>query len=181
VKRFAISASLLAVLVISTSLTHAQSKKSDDAPDKALMQQVLDAWSTMDPSKPAIFYSKSPDNVFFDIAPLKYNGWSEYEKGVTQVFTEYSALKLTVNDDARVHKDGKLAWSTATFRFDGTHKDGSKESSDARWSAVWQKEGGKWLIVHEHVSLPAGPPPAAAGQGGGDTKQYLLPRLHNWM
>lgn len=165
-------------LLASGTLAFAADKKAADAPDKALMQQVLDAWSTMDPSKPAVFYSKAPDNVYFDIAPLKYNGWSEYEKGVPQVLAELSSLKLTVNDDARVHKDGKIAWSTATFHFDGTRKDGTKESTDGRWTAVWQKEGGKWLIVHEHVSVPAAAPPAAAAGSG--TKQYLL-RPHNWM
>ena len=177
-KKLVSSTTLLTVLVLIASFTHAQSKKNADAPDKALMQQVMDAWSTMDPSKPAVFYSKSPDNVFFDIAPLKYNGWSEYEKGVQQVFAEYSSLKLTVNDDARVHRTGNSAWATATFHLDGTHKDGSKDNTDGRWTSVWQKEGGKWLIIHEHVSLPVGPPPAAAAGSG--TKQYLL-RPRNWM
>src|SRR5262249_47176540 len=141
-------------------------------------------WSTMDPSKPAPFYSTAADNVYFDIAPLKYNGWSEYAKGVQQVLAEYSSLKLTLNDDARVHRNGNSAWSTATFHLDGTHKDGSKESSDARWTAIWEKTAGKWLIVHEHVSLPAGPPPAAPGPGGGGGSgptRYVFPRMHNWM
>ena len=63
-KKLATSAILLTVLVLIATFTHAQSKKSADAPDKALMQQVMDAWSTMDANKPAAFYSKSPDNVF---------------------------------------------------------------------------------------------------------------------
>ena len=25
---------------------------------------------------------------------------------------------------------------------------------DFRWTVIWQKEDGKWLIVHEHVSAP---------------------------
>jgi ketosteroid isomerase-like protein len=165
-----VSLTLLAILllIVPGGFAQAQSTKSG-APDKALMQQVLDAWSTMDPKTAVVYYSTSPDNVYFDIAPLKYNGWSEYEKGVMQVFAEYSSLKLTVNDDVRVHHNGKLVWATATFHLDGTHKDGSKDNTDGRWTAVWEKSGGKWLIVHEHVSLPAAPP--AATQAGGGTKQ----------
>src|SRR5262245_6713570 len=122
VRKIAISMILFAVLIASVAISHAQAAKGG-VPDKALMQQVLDAWSTLDPSKPARFYSTAAGNVYFDIAPLKYNGWSEYEKGVQQVFAEYSSLKLTVNDDARVHHSGSSAWSTATFHLDGTHKD----------------------------------------------------------
>lgn len=174
------SSLLLGVLLLGVpnAFAQAQSTKSGP-PDKALMQQILDAWSTMDPKKAAVYYSTSPDNVYFDIAPLKYNGWSEYEKGVMQVFAEYSSLKLTVNDDAQVHHGGKLAWATATFHLDGTHKDGSKDNADGRWTAVWEKSGGKWLMVHEHVSLPAAPRAPAPPSSG--PKQYFLPRAHNWM
>ncbi|MCI0350482.1 MAG: nuclear transport factor 2 family protein [Acidobacteriales bacterium] len=132
-------------------------------PDKAYMQQILDAWSTLDPAKASVFYSRSPENVYFDIAPLKYNGWSEYEAGVKKLFATFSALKLTLNDDVRVHHKGNDAWATATFRVDETHKDGTKQSSDGRWTIVWQKQGGQWLIVHEQVSLPA-PAPAAVAE-----------------
>jgi ketosteroid isomerase-like protein len=33
-------------------------------------------------------------------------------------------------------------------------KDGKTEEIDARHTAIWEKRGGKWLIVHEHVSVP---------------------------
>jgi hypothetical protein len=25
-----------------------------------------------------------------------------------------------------------------------------------RWTVIWEKEDGKWVIVHEHVSAPMG-------------------------
>jgi ketosteroid isomerase-like protein len=39
-------------------------------------------------------------------------------------------------------------------------KDGSKEAMDGRWTLVWEKRGDDWLVVHEHFSVPLGPPPA---------------------
>ena len=159
----------LAVFLVTATTGFAQAKAAkSQAPDKALMQEILDTWSTMDPSKASSYYSKDPGNVYFDIAPLKYNGWSEYEKGVAQIFADYSSLKLTVNDDVGVHRNGKVAWATATFHLDGTHKDGSKDNIDGRWTVVWERSAGKWLIVHEHVSLPAAPP--APSQPGGAPK-----------
>ena len=158
VRRLTIWTALLCIGIPTCFVADAGQKNG--VPDKAFMQEILDAWSTMDPSKAAVYYSKNPENVYFDIAPLKYKGWDEYQKGVAQVLALYSSLKLTVNDDAHVHRDGKLSWATATFHLDGVHKDSRvKDDTDGRWTVMWQKEGGKWLIVHEHVSLP---------QGGGD-------------
>jgi len=35
-----------------------------------------------------------------------------------------------------------------------THKNGKVDMGDLRWTVVFEKQGGKWLIVHEHVSMP---------------------------
>src|SRR6266540_3483872 len=81
---------------------------------KAHMQNIMDAWSTLDPSKAAPFYSQEKGSVFYDIAPLKYAGWTAYSEGVKKVFADFSTLKITVGKDARVHPRGNLAWGTAT-------------------------------------------------------------------
>lgn len=118
------------------------------------MQQIMDAWSTMDPSKPAPFYSTDKGNVYYDIAPLKYVGWAAYAEGVQKVFADFSSLKLAVAKDAAVHTRGNLTWGTATWHMDVVLKDGKKEAMDGRWTVIWQKTGDDWLIVHEHVSVP---------------------------
>jgi ketosteroid isomerase-like protein len=133
-------------------------------PDKALMQEIWGAWSTLDPSNAARFYAKGP-HVFFDIAPLKYGSWDEYQTGVKQVLAGFSSLKCTVNDDAQLHPHGNLVWGTATVHETDVKTDGSKGEGDFRWTVVWEKQGGQWLIVHEHVSVPAsGGPPAEKKQ-----------------
>jgi hemoglobin len=134
------------------------------APDfKALMRKELDAWETLDPTKVAAFYAKDADNTFFDLAPLKYKGWAEYEEGAKKVLADFASVKFTINDDAQVHQHGNLGWATATFHADFVTKSGGKEPMDARWTLVWEKRGKDWLIVHEHVSVPL-PPAAAADQ-----------------
>jgi ketosteroid isomerase-like protein len=35
-----------------------------------------------------------------------------------------------------------------------TGKDGKTSPLNGRHTAVWEKIGGKWLIVHDHVSVP---------------------------
>ena len=129
--------------------------KVGSAPDKALMQQIWDGWSTRDPNNVAKFYATGP-HVFFDIAPLKYNSWDEYQNGVKAVLAGFSSLKCTVNDDAVIHPHGNLVWGTATVHESDVKTDGAKGEGEFRWTVVWEKQGGQWLIVHEHVSVPAG-------------------------
>jgi len=147
-------------LLMFAPTTTAQTRKSPmtkkaggPAPDKAYLQKIWDGWSTLDPTNVVKYYASGP-HVFFDIAPLKYNSWDEYEKGVKVALADYKLAKFTVNDDAAIHPHGDLAWITATVAFQMTKKDGKVEMGNFRWTAVFENEDGKWLTVHEHVSAP---------------------------
>ena len=59
-------------------------KSAGPAPDKAYLQKIWDGWSTLDPANVAKYYATGP-HTYFDIAPLKYNSWDEYVKGVQGV------------------------------------------------------------------------------------------------
>jgi ketosteroid isomerase-like protein len=149
----------LCVLALSLS-GFAQGKKpsmkksaAGAAPDKAYMQKIWDGWSTLDPANVAKFYATGP-HTFFDIAPLKYGSWDEYQAGVKGVLAGYKSAKFTVNDDAAVHPQGDVVWGTATVKEEMTTKAGKIEMGNFRWTVLWANEDGKWLIVHEHVSVP---------------------------
>jgi ketosteroid isomerase-like protein len=150
----------LCVLVLSLTTAAAQTKSSamkkspaGPVPDKALMQKVWDGWSTLDPANVEKFYAGGP-HTYFDIAPLKYDSWDEYEKGVKAVVGGYKSAKFTVNDDAALHPHGDLVWGTATISEQMTTQAGKIEMGNFRWTVIWENEDGKWLIVHEHVSAP---------------------------
>lgn len=156
-KRF-LSVSLCLILITLSAAAQARkpaAKKASagPAPDKAYLQKIWDGWSTLDPANTAKFYATG-QHAFFDIAPLKYNSWEEYEKGVKGVLAGYKSAKFTVNDDAEIHAQGDLVWATATVKDEMTNKAGKVEMGNFRWTVVFENEDGKWLIVHEHVSAP---------------------------
>ncbi|MGI9104414.1 MAG: YybH family protein [Terriglobales bacterium] len=166
---------LLLTLLLLSSLGFAQTKSAEKpaakparsaaassaaAPDKALMQQVLDAWGTLDIPKVAKFYDQSPNDVFYDVLPLKYQGFAEYGAGVQKNFADVASAKLTANEDAAVHHAGNWAWSTSTVKFSMTDKAGKTTNLECRWTAIWQKKGASWVIVHDHFSTPLPPEPA---------------------
>jgi ketosteroid isomerase-like protein len=139
-----------------TALCATSLPAQSDAEFKHMIQTYWQTWSHLDPDKSAIMYSKDPDLVFFDVAPLKYNGWNEYADGVKKAFATTASAKFTPNDDIKVTHRGNVAWTTETFHGVLTGKDGKTSEMNGRHTTIWEKAGGKWLIVHDHVSLPAG-------------------------
>jgi ketosteroid isomerase-like protein len=152
---FTVSLCLLAL----TLTGFAQSKKSPmskaagPAPDKAYLQKIWDGWSTLNPDNVVQYYATGP-HAFFDIVPLKYGSFEEYQKGVKAVLSGYKSAKFNVNDDAVLHLNGDLLWATATVTDQMTTTAGKVEMGNLRWTVVFENENGKWLIVHEHVSAP---------------------------
>ena len=123
--------------------------------NKKLIAGYYAAWNTLKTDNPASFYAKDADLVFFDVVPLKYNGWAEYKKGVEKAFFDnISAGKLTPNNDLKITRRGDVAWMSLTFHLSFTLKTGEAMNLDCRHTAIWMRRRGKWLIVHEHVSAP---------------------------
>jgi ketosteroid isomerase-like protein len=151
---FTVSLCLLSLTLNALAQTKNPMKKSaGPAPDKAFMQKVWDGWATLDPANVAQYYATGP-HTFFDIAPLKYNSWDEYQSGAKALLAGFQSAKFTVNDDATFHADGGVVWATATVKEEMTEKSGKVDMGTFRYTVVWQNESGKWLIVHEHVSAP---------------------------
>jgi ketosteroid isomerase-like protein len=144
--------------VLLVGILHAQTQSSaDKASDSAVrdtLHRLFAAWSDLNPAKTAHFYAKDRGLVFFDIAPMKYDGWSEYEAGVPKAFAPYKSGKFSLNDDLRVHRQGNLAWATATWGADLLKKAGGTEHMEGRYTGVLEKRGKDWLVIHEHMSVP---------------------------
>jgi len=148
---------VVGLMVCLAMLAAAQKKAAKTAAagavDKAYLQKIWSGWATFDAAGQKQYYAQGP-HVFFDIAPLRYASWDEYEAGVTKVLSGYKSGKCTVNDDAQIHKMGDGYWVTSTVEYELTSKTGKVEMGQFRWTAVFEKQDGKWLIVHEHVSVP---------------------------
>ncbi len=100
-------------------------------------------------------YWRSPRFVAFDIVPpLRFVGWDAYKKDWQAFFL---AFKGRLTDDPITFKlvvDGRIAYSEGTERMTGTLTDGTRTTIIVRATDVYRKIGGRWFIVHEHVSVP---------------------------
>lgn len=132
--------------------------KSAGAPSPALLSKIIAAWNTGDPANAAPYYDKTPADIYFDLAPLEYKGWDEYAAGVKQMFTAFESMNFRLHDDARIRNAGNTAWGTVTWSAQGKMKNGNGISMEGRWTCIWEKKASRWLIVHEHFSVPWSPP-----------------------
>ncbi len=144
----------LAILLIPAAIVQGADKPGGAAEFKTLIQHYWEAWSTLNPDNAAPMYAKEAGAVFFDIAPLKYNGWEEYKVGVKQTFASAASASFVPNDDLKVTRRGNIAWTSNTFRGTIHQKDGKTMELTGRHTAIWEKRGAHWIIVHEHVSAP---------------------------
>ena len=128
---------LFCMLALSFSALAASKPKktaSPGAPDKAYLQKILDGWGAGNVANMTQYYDQGDYN-FFDIAPLKYSNWAEYQKGVTELLKAYKSLKLTLNDDTQIHTDGNLTWTTTTVKEDAVTTAG-KHGTHVRIAAI---------------------------------------------
>jgi len=133
----------------------AQQKLTDDSTFHKLIDDYCAAWSAGNADAPAKFYAQNDGLVFYDVAPFKYNGWKEYRGGVQKEFLEGAdAIKLTAGKDLKVTRHGLMAWTTVTIHLYEKAKDGKTTDVDMRYTGIWERRGAKWLLVHEHLSVP---------------------------
>lgn len=131
--------------------------ETDRAADEAQIRDLINRWIEAFRSKSAdiAMAVHAREMVSFDIVPpLQYVGSEDYRRAWDAAFAAFEGtidielrdLHLTVRDD--------IAFSHSLNRFMGTMNDGSKSDYWFRWTACFQKFHGKWLIVHDHTSLP---------------------------
>jgi ketosteroid isomerase-like protein len=146
---------LVAVLFVCALSLPAVAQKKAGPDFNRIIKEYYAAWSTLNPDNPAPAYAKDADLVFFDIDPVKYTSWQQYHDNFkNNVAPGFTSLTITPNDDIKITRSGNLAIATLTFKLVAKAKDGSPVEFTGRHTVVFQNRGGKWLIIHEHVSKP---------------------------
>jgi len=128
---------------------------SSDA--EAVRKRLFDcyeAWNLLDMERLAPFYSMEPGIVIFnDVEPVKFEGWEEFKDAEARIMSRVSTWKVDPND-VRVTTWGNVALTTATPVLTGSSKAGKSYNLTIRHTAVWERKADRWLIVHEHWSIP---------------------------
>jgi ketosteroid isomerase-like protein len=98
----------------------------------------------------------APNLVSFDIAikTLRYVGADRKRRERQKAFAAYRSIAYEVRD-LNVTPHGELAFVHAVNHVTGTLASGRITDLWVRWTACFRQIGGVWLVVHDHVSVPA--------------------------
>ena len=121
---------------------------------RELMNGFIEAFRTRKLDLMMSLYA--PHFVAFDIVPpLQTAGKENYANTWKQVFTFFGDDIEFESRDAVITVGDTVAFSHQLLRLKATLADGHQVDRWERLTFGFQKIAGQWLIVHEHVSVPA--------------------------
>ena len=134
----------------------AKGEKEEAMTEAHIRQRVEDyakAVSAKDIDRVMSFFA--PDMVSFDLEPpLRYAGADNKRRRWLEAFTAYDRIAYEVRE-LNVTAHGELAFVRGLNNFKGTFANGHITDTWVRWTACFRRIDGVWLVVHDHVSVPA--------------------------
>jgi uncharacterized protein (TIGR02246 family) len=118
------------------------------------IDEVVAALRARDIDRVMSFYA--PDLVSFDLTPpLRYAGADNKRRAWKEVFAAYPERFDYEVRDLSVTAQGDLAFVHSVNHVSGTLASGHTTDLWLRWTACLRRIDGVWLVVHDHVSVPA--------------------------
>ena len=150
---------IAALLVIATAAAAAETK--DAAPsskESAEIRAALDGWAkamhNRDMAGIMALYDPAGVTAYDIVPPLQYAGYDAYKKDYEQFLAQYKGPIDTMFRDLTVIADENIAFAYGIERISGVLTDGTKSEVWMRVTSCFHKVGGRWLDVHDHVSVP---------------------------
>lgn len=145
-------------------------RPSPESEVRALLDSYFDAVRSADVERITAHYA--PDLVAYDaIGQFEFVGVEAYEAHWKACLEMCREMTFEPREPV-VAASGDLAFAHCLVRCGGVGPDGNEQSGWVRTTFAARKRGGRWLIVHEHYSVPFDPvsgkaqsEPDAAGVG----------------
>jgi ketosteroid isomerase-like protein len=98
----------------------------------------------------------APDNVSFDLGPpLRYAGADTKRRAWQEFFAALTGPIAYEVCDLNVAMDRDLGFVRSLNHVTGMLANGHTTDVWVRWTACFRRIDGVWLVVHDHVSVPA--------------------------
>ncbi len=145
-----------AVLFALSTMAFGAPARADAAADiRALEDRFVAAFKAKDVDAIMKVYAPDQTLIVFDVVPPRqYVGAAAYRKDWQTFLGSFDGPITVELTDLDVVADRNLAYSHSIQHVAGTDKQGKKLDLTVRVTDVYKKARGRWLIVHEHVSVP---------------------------
>jgi len=127
---------------------------SDDARIRQIIERWRVAFEKKDVAGVMAIYSR--DVVAYDLTPpLQYVGYEAYRRNYQDFFDQYSGPVRVEMRGLHVAASDAVAVAFMLERVTGTLKSGGPSDIWLRATQTYRKTDGRWLAVHDHISVPA--------------------------
>ena len=97
----------------------------------------------------------SPDIIYFDVVPpLRYTGSAAVRGNFLRWFDGFKGSIGQEIRDVTISASGDVAVAHMLIRASGTRKNGREVGYWVRATVCCQRSDHRWLITHEHISVP---------------------------
>ncbi|GIH15470.1 YybH family protein [Rugosimonospora africana] len=130
---------------------------------RALLSNRVDACVEKDIDRLMSLYS--PDIVYYDVVtPLRFAGAAEVRRNFVRWFDEYDGPIGLETHELTVATSADVGFAHMLHLDSGTRNNGILGAVWVRSTVCCQRSNGRWLITHEHISMPGTwPDPNAEG------------------
>jgi uncharacterized protein (TIGR02246 family) len=150
-----IKAFLAAAITICCAATLARAGAAEEAEIKALEARFVTAVEAKDADAIMANYVAGDSLVVFDVLPPRqYVGSDAYKKDWQGFLAGCKGPIKFEMTDLSVTADGRLGYGHSIQRLRCTTANGAAQDITTRTTDGYEKRDGKWLIAHEHVSVP---------------------------
>ncbi|MEP6945298.1 MAG: SgcJ/EcaC family oxidoreductase [Acidobacteriota bacterium] len=121
------------------------------------IRELMDKWAAAVAAKnvDAILENYDENVVVFDVPPpMKLAGRDEYRRDWDDWLTNFTGAISVDFDDTRITAGEDVAFVSTLTRV--RNEDAPDSGSWVRVTVGYKKTSGKWLVTHEHASIPAG-------------------------
>lgn len=126
---------------------------SNDSEVRALLDTRVDAIQAKDIDRLMSIYSS--DIVYYDVVPpLQFIGSNQVRRNFLRWFDEYDGPIGLETHELTVVTGADVAFAHMLHVDSGTRKNGIDGAISVKSTVCCQRSSGKWLIAHEHISLP---------------------------
>jgi len=129
---------------------------ANPAKDEAQVRECLNKWTRALHAKDlgALMALYAPDTVAFDLMPPSQVDASHYRKNLERwVGGMSSPIEYEIHD-LRIVAGDDVAFSHNLGHVKATRANGEKADYWVRVTVGFRKHNGRWLVVHDHVSMP---------------------------
>ena len=120
------------------------------------LNRLVAGYESRDVTAIMVQYALRDDIVVFDVTPpLQFTGYKTYSKSYDDFYAAFPGPVSVDVKQRQIFPVGDLAYTHEINTWTVVDAEGRPTTFTARETYVFQKIGGKWLIVHEHASVPS--------------------------